>query len=292
MINDTVILCVTATLVILSATPALAVGKSLGVGAEVAFVGDDNVSRGFGDNKIADVSLNTAINKTMDFPVTTYTRLLIRGSLGFDKFLRYDGLTRYFAGLRADFQYRPSGSYYAPTFSVFARTIRQEFESRLRDGYHHSFGANALKPVTDRITVFAAVTHNRGEGKSNVFDTRDFSGRLNVDYSPPWFEGLIYIGGDYRRGDIVSTGQPALAFVDVAEAIVADDVFERRTSYRFEANTIITTLGYNLPLASDRAIDFSWRWVQSTSREKPTFPSATKLRYIDNQLGVAYLFRF
>jgi len=276
----------------LSGSAVAAESVGMGIGGEVAFVADDNVSRGFGDDKISDAAFNIRLNKALTFPVTTHTRLVVRGSLGTDQFLRYNGLTRYFVGLQADFQYRPSGKYNAPTFSIFARTIAQEFESKLRDGYRHSFGANALKPLTDRLTVFAAFTHNRGEGKSSVFDTRDFSGRVNVDFVPPWFKGLIYVSADYRRGDIVSTGRPALAFVDVADAIVFEDVFEGRTSYRFEADTVITTLGYNRSLGGGHALDFSWRWVRSESTSKPTFPGAESLRYFDNALSVAYLFRF
>jgi hypothetical protein len=63
-------------------------------------------------------------------------------------------------------------------------------------------------------------------------------------------------------------------------------------SYRFEAKTVIATLGYNLPFGSYGSMDLSWRWAQSTPTQSPNFPGASTPRYVDNQFMVVYLKRF
>jgi hypothetical protein len=75
---------------------------------------------------------------------------------------------------------------------------------------------------------------------------------------------------------------------------VNDDVFTspQMIDYRFEAKSWLTTLDYNLPLGARSALDFSWRWVQSTSTNQATFPGGGSLKYIDNQFNVVYLVRF
>jgi hypothetical protein len=75
---------------------------------------------------------------------------------------------------------------------------------------------------------------------------------------------------------------------------VNDDVFTspQMIDYRFEAKSWLTTLGYNLPINATSALDLSWRWVQTTSTEKASFPGGGALKYFDNQFNVVLLVRF
>ena len=63
-------------------------------------------------------------------------------------------------------------------------------------------------------------------------------------------------------------------------------------AYRIEARTGIGTLGWNYPLGARDSIDFSWRHVNTTPKEKPAFDYTGPLRYIDNQYFITYLMRF
>jgi len=149
------------------------------------------------------------------------------------------------------------------------------------------------KALTDKVHLFSALTRNARDGKSTVFDTKDYSARVNLDYSLSR-SSTVYLGGEYRRGDVVSTARPALADIDIADAIVLDDVFTDtpRFSYRVKANTVLMTLGYNVALSEKHALDFSWRRVQSTPTRSPGFATPDSIRYVVNQLSVFYLFRF
>lgn len=265
----------------------------LGIQTEAAVSADDNVTRAKGDDRLSDQSLLINASKTFKLSLSRNLRLLASGVVGGEKFNHHDGLSRYFAGLQFTYQYRPSGAFDAPTFGCFFRSFREEYESDLRDGYRHAFGCTVQKPITDRIGVSVALIHNERDGKSRVFDTEDNAARVNLDYSLPPKWGTLYLGAEYHRGDVVSTARPALEFVDIADAIVRDDAFAGgRSAYRFEAGTVLTTLGYNLRLGRRQSLDFAWRRAESKSKSKPTFPGAGSVRYVDNQISLAYLLKF
>ena len=53
---------------------------------------------------------------------------------------------------------------------------------------------------------------------------RDTSIQLSVDYSFG-SRGTLYLSGEYRRGDVVSTGPESLVNLDIANVFVADDAY-------------------------------------------------------------------
>jgi len=286
----------TATAVLFSAlcAPNTPLAADFGIRIEAGFTADDNVTRARnGFDKLSDRSFSVDLSKGLIVPVSEHTRLSLLGFLGGERSINYTGLSRSYYGVQGEYQYRTSGDLYAPTFAIFGRASTDEYESDLRDGYRYSAGVNVRKALTEKIHLFGALTHNARDGKSAVFDTKDYSARLNLDYSISR-SSTVYLGGEYRRGDVVSTARPALADVDIADAIVRDDVFTdtARFSYRVRANTVLTTLGYNLALGERHALDFSWRWVQSTPTTEPGFATPDRIRYFVNQFTVAYLFRF
>ena len=255
---------------------------------------DSNVTRAqrAGD-KLSDQSLGFSVAKSHIIPMSAETRVVALGKLGGDRFDTYSGLSRIYVGIEGEFQYRESGAFDAPTFGIFGRGYRDFYDSHLRDGYRYTAGARVQQSLTDRLDLYAELTYNRRDGRSKVFDGHDVAVLANVDFSLT-ARGTLYVTGQYRRGDVVSTARPALEYIDVAKAIVQDDVFTdvQRFSYRIEASTVVTTLGYNVALAEGQSLDFSWRWVRSTATEDPGFVGAMPVRYFVNQLTLAYLVRF
>lgn len=279
---------------ILCAPAALLADEPLGLRVEAAVISDNNVSRsrGAGD-KLSDVFYGINIAKSHIVPLSEHTRLSLLGSAGAEKFNRHTGLSRVFAGVDGEFQYRPSGEFDAPTFGVFGGGTVEQYESDLRDGYRYTIGARVLQPLSTELDLFAALAYHVRDGKSRVFDNKDYSARLNLDYSLT-AKGTLYVGGEFRRGDIVSTARPALSYSDVAEAVVRDDAFSDtvRQAYRLRANTLIATFGYNVGLQAGHSLDLWLRWVRSRSLARPSFPGADVIRYYDAQAGIAYLVRF
>lgn len=260
--------------------------------ADVGYLFDDNVTRGHGGgNKLADQSLSVNLSQPAIFPISGHTRALLTGTLGGEKFMRYDGLSRLTGGIQGEFQYRSSAEFGTPVLAFFARLFADEYQSGQRDGFRYAAGVSLRKTVTDRIRIFGAVSHNERFGDNAVFDNKDDSARINLDYDFSRF-GTLYLGGEYRQGDIVIT---APLWNVYNSAYTPDDVFSgwQLYNYRLDGTTVLYKLGYNFPLGPRNSIDFSWNRAQSTT-SYVVLPSWNKipLSYTTNQYSIAYLVRF
>jgi len=267
-------------------------GTPLDIRVDAGYLYDDNVTRSKDSaDKLSDHSYSVNASKVIIIPVTDHARALLTGFVGGEKFHNYDGLSRVLGGVQGEIQYRPSAEFSAPTFALFARASAEQYESELRDGYRHSIGISVRQPVTDRIQLFGALAHNERYADSAVFNNRDNSLRLNVDYAlTP--TGTLYLGGEYRRGDAVSSGRASLESIDIAKVFVRDDAFPGQMySYRFDARTVLTTVGYNLGFGPRDSLDFSWRRAESTPSLRPSFATSSS-SYIANQFSIVYLTRF
>jgi uncharacterized protein YhjY with autotransporter beta-barrel domain len=264
------------------------------VRVEAGFSFDDNVSRGreageiFSDKTF---SLNLGTGRT--YPINDNTRVIATALLNGEKFHTYTGLGRLSGGLQGELQYRGSADFDAVTFAAFARGWLDAYESRLRDGERYSIGVSARRALTDRIDVYGELSGNGRRARSAVFDLADYCARLNLDYSLGR-RGAFYLGGEFHRGDTVSSGRVSLVNGTIADVFVLDDAFPGGEifAYRFDAKTWAGTLGYNFPLGPRDSIDFSWRRVQSTPTQRPGFDAPGSLRYIDNLYSIVYLMRF
>jgi hypothetical protein len=274
------------------ADPPRAPGR-LDIRGDAGFMFDDNVTRAKESADIrSDHAYSADLSKVFIFPGTEHTRTLVTGLLGGEKFARYSGLSHAFGGVQGEFQYRSSAGFSAPILAVFARAFAEQYQSKLRDGSRYSAGVSIRQPVTDRIQLFGALAHDERKGESDVFDTKDNAVRLNLDYTVTR-TGTLYLTGEYRSGDIVSTGQPALELIDIAKVFAEDDAFpgEQLYCYRFDGKTVIATLGYNIGFSSRHSLDISWRRIESTPDQRPSYATSPS-SYIDNQYSIVYLVNF
>ncbi|ADE11706.1 autotransporter domain-containing protein [Sideroxydans lithotrophicus] len=256
------------------------------------FAYDDNVSRASEVlDKLSDTIYSLTVSKGLVFAVSRHTRLTVSGFMDVEKFRNYAGLGHVSGGMQGEYMYRSSGEFGAPTYGIFARFEADQYESTLRDGTHSSAGLTLRKPLTDRIDLFASVAENAHTGKSDVFNTRDVSGRMNFDYALAVGQ-TIYLTGEYRKGDIISSGLPSLKILDIATVFVRDDAFASAGffDYRMKGRTVLFTLGYNIGFGNKDSADISWRRVQSTPDMTPAY--ASPLNYTVNQLAIVYLMAF
>jgi hypothetical protein len=262
---------------------------------EAVYAADDNLNRARGaGEKLADEMYSLSVSRSASLPLTAHTRLLLTGFVSGEKLRRTRGLDRVSGGVQGELQYRASGEFDAPTLGVFARVAFDEYRSELRSGQRSSVGVNLRRPLTDRIELYAALAGNSRRAGHAVFDARDYAARVSLDYSLGR-EGAVYLGGEYRRGDTVTTVPDSPLYEDIARALVADDAYAGRglVAYRYTAKAVLWTLGYNRALGPDDSIDFSWRRAEST----PTSSGATGLygpagSYRASQYWIAYLVRF
>lgn len=266
------------------------------IGLEFGYSFDDNVTRGrIAGEKLVDRAFSLSIGEPIPIKLGTLAnlRLVVTPSVQGEKFQRYPGLGRFSAGAQAELQYRSSGAFDATTFSLVGRANYDQYESQHRTGPRYFAGVNARRSLTDRIDVFAEAGANARNGRSDVFTTRDYAAKLNLDYSLGK-RGVLYLSGEYRRGDTVSTGAASLVNIGLSEVFVPDDAFDGHDffAYRFDARTVLGTVGWNYPLGPRDSLDFSWRRVQATPTHRPSFDGGGPLRYIDNQYSIVYLMRF
>jgi hypothetical protein len=267
--------------------------KKLDIRADAGFMFDDNVTRAKETSDMrSDHAYSADLSKVFIFPATEHSRTLLTGLLGGEEFVRYSGLSHAFAGVQGEFQYRSSAEFSAPILAVFARAFVEQYQSKLRDGSRYSAGVSMRQPVTDRIQLFGALTHNERKGESDVFDTKDNAFRLNLDYTVTR-TGTLYLTGEYRSGDIVADGQPALELIDIAKVFALDDAFpgEQLYCYRFDGKTVIATLGYNIGFSSRHSLDISWRRIESTPDQRPSY-ATSPTSYVANQYSIVYLVNF
>lgn len=264
---------------------------------EAGYAWDDNLNRVSNTaDKLSDRLYTLNVSKSATFPVSLHTRVVVAGFLNGEKLYTYTGLDRISGGVRGEFQYRTSGAFDAPTFGIFGRALLDEYQSGLRTGHRYSLGINARQSLTDRIDVFGALSSNLRNARNAVFDTKDYSARVNFDYSLGR-DGTLYLGGEYRRGDAVTSAPSSPDYSGIAKTSAQDDAYGNRQlfAYRYEAKTVLWTLGYNRPLGARDSLDFSWRRAQSTPTSlgtAGTYSGGTSSSYTANQYSITYLMRF
>ena len=255
---------------------------------------DDNVSRARKDDKLYDAFGALNLGASVPWQLSGTSRLVFSANVGGEQFERYFGLDRLYANFQGELQYRKSGQFSAPIWGVFVRHGEDWYDSDLRDGYRTSAGLSVRKPVTDKLFFFGALGYNQRDGRSKVFDTKEVSLRANLDYSLSRRQTL-YFGLEGRDGDLVSTARANLAYIDIADALIQDDVFTDTTrySYRFKAYTGIATLGYNLALGEHAALDLVYRAAYARPHEQPPAVVTTEtIDYTANLVTLSILIRF
>jgi hypothetical protein len=260
----------------------------------VALNYDNNVTRAStAPEKFSDFSYSLELNKNVFVSIGEHTRWSLTGSAGAEAFRTYRGLNNLYAGGNAELQYRESGDFASPIWGVFGKFTALAYESDLRSGYRYSFGADVRQALTDRISLYGAVAGNGRVAHSAVFEGRDYSLKLNLDYALG-SNRTMYLDSEYRNGDTVSSGAHTLANVDIAKIFVTDDAFSAADlyAYRFNGTTAILNIGYNHALDSRGAIDLSWRGIWSRANASPNLPGTGAPRYIVNQFSIAYLLAF
>ncbi|MBS0308599.1 MAG: autotransporter domain-containing protein, partial [Proteobacteria bacterium] len=267
---------------------------SLGLKIDAGYTFDDNVTRASADaDRLSDRSFGINVAKSRLIPLGEKTRMFLNGFVGGQRFKNYSGLNNLNGGIDAELQYRASGEFDEPIWSLFGNLTLSDFEANQRDGYRYALGLSMRQDLTDRIGLFGALSYNQRHARSQVFTGSDYSARLNLDYALAKAHTL-YLSGECRYGDMVSTGTHTLANINIAKVFTPDEAFVGRGlyAYRVDGRTMIFTLGYNYALGAKDSLDLSWRRVTATPNASPGIPGIDKPRYVVNQFTLMYLTSF
>jgi uncharacterized protein YhjY with autotransporter beta-barrel domain len=271
------------------------VPKNLHVTVDAAVTYDDNVTKARKDaGQLSDESFSIKATKELELFKFGRFGLVVSGSLGGEAFRHYSDLGHIFGEVQSELRY-PA---YSPNVALFMRGGLDQYKSHIRSGYNYSVGVVLQRNfIQHGIGVTAQIAHNARYGDSSVFDLSDNSAQLGVSYSlnkdlSTGKADVLYLSGEFRRGDVVSTERESLANLNIADVFVSDDAFGRADlfSYRFDARTTALNVGYIKPLGSGH-LDLSWTHVRSTSTES-SFAGAGPGRYVDNQIKLVYVLHF
>ena len=254
---------------------------------------DDNVTRAKlpGDMR-ADVAYTVNASRSWEFALTENSRALLTAVGTGERMQNFNGLSRVAMAAEAAWQYRGSPEFDAATWSLVGKLTGEDYQSTLRDGTRLALGGTVLQPMTDRINLFGALTFNQRNANNKVFSTEDTSLRMNIDYTLLG-GATVYLTGEYRDGDVVSTGHPSLENITIAKARVQDDAFPNGEffSYKIKGTTTLFTVGYNFGLGARDSLDISWRRVESTPQLRPAWATSPS-SYVSNLISASYLMRF
>lgn len=268
---------------------------NLHVTVDAAVSYDDNVTKAReGAGQLSDESFS--LKGTKELKPFKFGRfgLVVSGSLGGEAFRHYSDLGHIFGEVQGELRY-PA---YSPNIALFVRSGLDHYKSHIRSGYNYSAGIVLQRNfIQHGVGVTAQIAHNARHSDSSVFDLSDNSAQLGVSYSlnkdlSTGKADVLYLSGEFRRGDVVSTERESLANLNIADVFVSDDAFGRADlfSYRFDARTTVLNIGYIKPLGSGH-LDLSWTHARSTSTES-SFAGAASGRYVDNQIKLVYVLHF
>ena len=169
---------------------------------------------------------------------------------------------------------------------MVGRGAVENFGSDLRDGVRLGAGGAVWLPLTHRIEMNASLMREARNAKSAVFDGQNAVLRAGLDYNM-LSSSVAYVEGEWRTGDLTSTGRPSLSNLAIARSFVSDDAFTggSLTAYRFDGRSSLYTIGLYVPLGGRDALDISWRRVNAAP---DVVPITGPIRYRVNQLSIVY----
>jgi hypothetical protein len=189
-------------------------------------------------------------------------RLLMRAGLQGEKYNDLEALDNLkLSGLaRLTFRTRSNSS---ANWSLWGSAALWEFDSGLRDSSEYRAGVFLVEPLGTQWSARLSATRSWRRADSAVFDLDN--GSLGVDLD--WRAGrnlTIYMGSQFRVGDVFSTSTPSPGLLSASEARAIDDAFGGgRVVYRLDADTWVHTLGFNVGLRPGVALDVQAQYVDA-----------------------------
>ena len=274
-----------STVLLIYATQSLA-GSDAFVDFEATLGFDDNVTRAVDDIDIENDSFFTLAG-TGGYVLhegqsdTLVGKILLQGS----KFSDFDGLSNIVAAGKLNYTFGFGSGFGAPWFALDLEYGVAEFDSFQRDS---NIGRAALTmgmQIDDATSMRLGFSYKDRDAESAVFDTKNSAVFVSMDWAVVK-KHIVYLTYKYDQGDIFSSASnPPLWVLDASKAIVADDVFIGKTTYRLDGTTQFVTLGYNWVQDLHSSFDFSARYLESEADD-------VNLTYSDLTLLATYFHRF
>lgn len=272
--------------------PALAPQYQL----ETFVMQDDNVDRGPGAGiNHSDQLYALHVSRNWSGLEAQHLQLAVKADGGAEIFGHFDKLDNLSAAVTARLDYRASGDFDAPTYSIFVRASGDGYRSDLRSKLGVAAGLQVSDALTDRISGVASMSGEQRRAQNDVFSGSDWSLKGHLDYAVSPAD-VLYINGDYRRGDTTLSGLSSFENPNTARRFidVADDAFtaDQLRVYRMHAKTTVAAVGFNHALGANASLDLSWLDAVARPTAGTPFMSNIPTRYADTQWTLDFMRRF
>ena len=247
---------------------------------------DDNVTRAAQNVDIEHDAFLTVTGTGGQVMISGYAGTLTAKALfEINAFTRFSGLSNASAVGKLNYTFGFSSRFGAPWFSLDANYGVIEFVSTQRDSNILSATATMGLQIDDVTSMRLGLSYRDRDAESSVFDTENSSFFINMDWSIT-SRDIVYITYKIETGDTFSSAtMVGLPVIDASSAIVDDDVFTDKRTYRLDATTQFITLGYNLIKNLHSSFDFSARYLESDADD-------VDLVYEGLTLRISYFKRF
>lgn len=280
--------------VLLLAAP-LANAQEWRYGLSADIVHDDNATRGLYDGKTSDNILSVEGTATRSLLLGPRSGALFRGGARYSQFFDIKDISNLALFGRAAWRYQPTPGFSAPWYEFAGQAqLLRHADSELRDGNIVSFEASAGSNVTDRTRLAGGVGLDKrsGGGTVGLYDlsTNRIWGTLDVRVGTrnTAYARLTRLAGDHVFSSGSRTGLSPTGIWEDDPALRGPLGLGVANAYRVDATTFIFELGFNYPLASGQALDFSVTRLGTKAEEG----IAQGEKYSVNQLRATYLYRF
>jgi hypothetical protein len=283
--------CTAIAALLLLAAPATYAAEGWRYGLSADVVHDDNATRGLYDGKKSDniVALEGAATRSV--MLGPNSGALFRAAARYSHFTDIKDLSNLALIGRAAWRHQPSRAFGAPWYELAGQAqLLRHADSEIRDGSILSIDASAGANVTDRTRLAGGLGLDKrsGGGSAGVYDLSNtrFWGSLDLRVG---VRATLYARLTHQTGDQVFNVIPALVLgVWDVDPALASAYGAPGNAYRVDATTLIYDFGFNYPLASGQALDFSFTRISSKAEEGP----AQGNKYNVNQVRATYLYRF
>lgn len=286
-----------AAALLLAAPSALAESPRFGLDTEYLY--DSNVSRGLYDaDRKGDSILSVEGSLTGSMPVGSRGGFVYRAAARYDYFSTFDDLSNVGISGRAAYRFQPGTEFSSPFFEIAANAVwLSHSDSELRDGSILSLEGTIGSHLTDRVRLAGGIgvdQRNGGDpgrpGEVAIYDMEYARLWATLDYRfgvrNTAYARIMQITGDHVFNSVTTTTPMSNAWA--TDPALAKELGGTVNSYRVDASTFVYDLGFNIPLAGNRAIDLFASSYSSKLNEGPYSGS----KYTGYQLRASYLYRF
>jgi opacity protein-like surface antigen len=236
---------------------------------ETGFHFDDNLPRAeLSSDRKSDGALLLAGRGGKSFHPAEAGILSFSASLRSRAFARFDDLSSLALGGRASYRHKLGLGASAPWFSLAVGGAWEGFWGDVRDAAIFDASGEAGIRLWERWDLRAGLRHERRFGMhSEVFDQTGTTVSAQVGYDlNEWI--LLFLGGEFRRGDVVSSALPNPRVLEAASARIPDTAFGPGVvAYRLDARTYTAIVGTNLAVTDRCSLDVSYERQETRANE-------------------------